>query len=700
MIRSIIGVSLRFWMLLIAIAVGILAIGIVQLRSAPVDVLPELTPPYVEVQTEALGLSANEVEQLITVPLEADLLNGVEGVDVIRSESVSGLSDIVMVFEPGTDLYQARQLVQERLIQAHALPQVSQPPTMINPLSSASRVMMIGIDPNEVSPIEAGVLSHWVIRPRLMGVPGVANVSIWGLRDQQLQVQVDPEQLQSQGVTLNQVVETAGNAQLVSPLTFLEASTPGTGGFIESPSQRLQVRHIFENFGTPEALSKVTVEDTGGQMSLGDVTNVVEDHQPLIGDAIVGGNDDRLLLLVEKYPGADTVEVTSGVEDALAKLQPGLSGMRFDSEVFRPATYIVDAIDNLKLALIIAGVLLAIVLAAFLFQWRTVLISLVTIPLSLMVAAFVLYLLGKTFNPIAFAGLAVAIPFVIDDAVVGVHNLAQRMSEQRQAGGNRSTADVVLEALAEVRSPLTYATLISLLAIVPVVVMEGRPGAFFEPLALAYVLAVLASMVVALTVAPALSLLLFSRGSVVHRESPILRRLSPRYDGALSRFARAPRAALTIVGICVVVGLAALPLLDTSLIPSFKDRDVLVRLEGPPGTSETKMSGLTAQLSRELGAIPGVEDVGGHVGRALTGDQIVDVNSGTLSVKVGSDADYDATVASIEDVVGGFGETADHDIVTSVDRDVVTYSQQAVRNVGTLIDAEGANSGDNLNVLT
>src|SRR3712207_2405672 len=256
----------------------------------------------------------------------------------------------------------------------------------------------------------------------------------------------------------------------------------------------------------PISLSKVTVEDTGGQLSVGDVANVVEEHQPLIGDAVVGGNDDRLLLVVEKYPGADTVEVTSGVEDALAKLQPGLSGMKFDSEVFRPATYIVDAIDNLKLALIIAGVLLALVLAAFLFQWRSVLIAIVTIPLSLMVAAFVLYLLGETFNPIAFAGLAVAIALIIDDAVVGVHNVARRMSEQRQAGGDRSTADVVLEASAEVRSPLTYATLIALLAIVPVIVMEGRPGAFFEPLALSYVLAVLASMIVALTVAPALKI--------------------------------------------------------------------------------------------------------------------------------------------------------------------------------------------------
>ena len=697
MIRSIIGMSLRFWMLIIAIAVGVMAIGIVQLRNAPVDVLPEFTPPYVEVQTEALGLSANEVEQMITVPLEADLLNGVEGVDVIRSESVSGLSDIVMVFEPGTDLYQARQVVQERLIGATGaagIPQaMTKPPTMIQPLSSASRVMMVGIDPNKLSPIEAGVLSHWVIRPRLMGVPGVSNVSIWGLRDQQLQVQVDPERLQDQGVTLNQVVSTTGNAQLVSPLTFLEASTPGTGGFIETPQQRLQVRHVFENFGTPEALGNVTVEDTGGQLRVADVANVVEEHQPLIGDAIVGGNDDRLLMVVEKYPNADTVEVTSGVEDALNKLQPGLTGMKLDTNIFQPTTYIMDAIDNLRLAFIIAGVLLALVLAAFLFSWRTTLISLVTIPLSLVVAALVLYLRGETFNPIAFAGLAVAIPLIIDDAVVGVHNVARRLSERRQAAADdRSTMDVVLEALAEVRSPTTYAAFIALLAIVPVVIMEGRPGAFFEPLALSYVLAVLASMVVALTVAPALSLLVFSRGSVVRRESPILRPLNPRYDGALSRLLRAPLAVLIAAGVLVAVGLAALPLLDRSLIPSFKDRAVLVHLQSPPGTSQPKMSGLTAQVSRELAGIEGVEDVGGHVGRALTGDQIVDVNSSTLSVNIGSDADYDATVAEINDVVDSIEEP--------VNRDVVTYSQQKIGDVGTLVDAEAPGSGDNLDVLT
>jgi CzcA family heavy metal efflux pump len=692
MIRSIIGASLQFRLVIVGIAVGVMAVGITQLRDAPVDVLPELTLPYVEVQTEALGLSADEVEALITVPLEANLLNGVEGVEVIRSESVAGLSSIVMVFEPETDLYQARQLVQERLIQAHALPNVSKPPTMMQPLSSSSRVMMIGLDPNELSPIEASVLSRWVIKPRLMGVSGIANVAIWGMRDQQLQVQVDPEQLRDQGVTLDQVVETAGNAQLVSPLTYLEASTPGTGGFIESPNQRLQIRHDFDELATPEGLGQMPVEDTGGKLRLTDVANVVEGRQPLIGDAIVDGGDG-LVLVVEKFPGANTLEVTRGVEEALDKLQPGLSGMEVDSGVFRPATYIEDAIDNLTLTLIIASVLLALVLAAFLFEWRTALISLLTIPLSLVVVALVLYLLGETFNPIAFAGLAVAIAVIIDDAVIGVHNVARRLREHRQTVRDESSAEVVLEASAEVRSPITYASFIALLAIVPVVVMEGRPGAFFEPLALSYVLALLASMAVALTVAPALSLLLFSRGSLARRESPILRRLSPRYDRALSRVVRAPRAVLIAVGVCVVVGLAALPLLDTSLVPSFRDRDVLVRLQAPPGTSESQMSGTAAQLSRDLGTISGVENVGAHIGRAVTGDQIVDVNSSDLWVRIDSDADYDATVASIEDAVGGIDE--------AVDREVVTYSKQEIRDVGALYDGEEPNSGEgNLDVLT
>jgi CzcA family heavy metal efflux pump len=683
MIRSIVNTSLRFRLLVLGVALGVMAIGIMQLRNAPADVLPEFTPPYVEIQTEALGLSSTEVEQLITVPLEADLLNGVEGVDVIRSKSVPGLSSIVMVFEPGADLYRSRQLVQERLTQAHALPQVSQPPTMLQRLSSSSRLMMIGLSSDKLTPIERGVLARWTMKPRLMGVPGVANVAIWGQREQQLQVRVDPEQLREKNVTLSQVIKTTGNAQAVSHLSFLEASTPGTGGFVETPQQRLQVRNLLEELATPAQLARVPVEGTGGRLRLTDVANVVQDHQPLIGDAVVN-NGDGLLLVVEKFPGANTLEVTKGVEEALDKLKPGLSGMQVDSSVFRPATFIEDAIDNLTLALIIAGVLIALALAAFLFAWRTLVIALLTIPLSLIAAALVLDLLGETFNAISFAGLAVALAIVIDDAVVGAESAARRMREHREQGDDASTAESLLQSTARVRSPMVYATLIALLAIVPVVVMQGRPGGFFEPLVLGYVLAVAAAMLVALTVTPALTALLFSRGAGAGAESPITRRLHPRYDGALGRFVRRPRAAFFVVGAGVIVGLAMLPLLGTSLIPSFKDQNVLVRLAGEPGTSQPKMTETARTVSRELRAIPGVDNVGAAVGRAVTGDRVVDVNSSELSVSIDSGADYDKTVNAIEDVV---------DRAPAAKGDVVTYSQQKIRDVGTLRNGEDPVAG-------
>src|SRR5262245_33813200 len=263
MMRSIVGRSLQARFHVVGLAVVMLIVGAWQLRGIKVDILPEFMPPYVEVQTEALGLSAEEVEQFITVPLEADLLNGVAWLRTIRSESVPGVSSIQLIFEPGTDVMRARQMVQERLTQgADALPKVSRPPAMLQPLSSMNRVMMIGLAPKggKLSLIDISVLARWTIRPRLMGVPGVANVSIWGQRERQLQVQVEPERLRERDVLLADVIATAGNALQVSPLTFLNASTPGTGGFIDTPNQRLEIRHVSPII-TPEHLAQVPIKN-------------------------------------------------------------------------------------------------------------------------------------------------------------------------------------------------------------------------------------------------------------------------------------------------------------------------------------------------------------------------------------------------------------------------------------------------------
>ncbi|HEU5264145.1 MAG TPA: efflux RND transporter permease subunit [Gaiellaceae bacterium] len=645
--------SLKFRLLVVALATATLVVGVSQLRDMPVDVLPEFVPPTVEIQTEALGLSAAEVEQLITVPMEQDLLVGVAFLDDIRSESLPGLSRIFLVFEPGTDLYRARQVVAERMTQAHALPNVSKPPQMLQPLSSTNRVMIVGASTKNLSPIEMGVLARWTIAPRLIGVEGVANVSVWGFRDRQLQVQVDPERLRAQDVGLVQVIESAGNALWFSPLTFVEASTPGTGGFIDTPNQRLGIQHLSP-INSAEDLAKVRLEDTGARnLTLGDVASVVEDHQPLIGDANVSGGDGDLLFVVEKLPEANTLEVTKGLESTIASMAPGLAGVELDTNVYRPASFIDTAIENLTLALIVGGVLLALVLGAFFFRFRAALIALVVIPISLVAAALVLWLLGTTMNAIILVGLIAALAFAVDDGVIGVENVARRLREHGQKPNGKSTTAVIFDATLESRGVTTYATLIVALAVLPVFFLNGLAGSFFPDLAGAFLLALLASMVVAMTVTPALAILLLPRVSF-ERESPVAGWLHRGYGSALAWVVHRPRWAYLAAGAFVVAACASLPFMSTSLLPTFKEEQLLIRWDGAPGTSLPEMNRITALASRELRSVEGVADVGAHVGRAVGSDLSANANTAEMWVSIDTSADYDATVAAIKDVASGY----------------------------------------------
>ncbi len=677
---------IRFRLLILAAAVGFMVVGFVQLRQAPVDVLPEFTPPYAEIQTEALGLSADEVEQLITVPLEADLLNGVEGVDIIRSESVPGLSSIVLVFNSGTDVYRARQLVEERLTQAHALPNVSRPPTLLAPLSSSSRVLMIGLSSTELTPIEQSVVARWTVRPRLMGIAGVANVSIWGMRDQQLQVQVDPEELRDQEVTLSQVINTAGNAQVVSQLSFLEASTPGTGGFIETPQQRLQVRHLLEKLANPAELAKVPVEGTRGRLNLGDVAEIKVDHQPLIGDAVVNGAPG-LLLVVEKFPGVSTPAVSEDIEKALNTLSPGLSGITVDTSFFRPADYIDSASRNLGMALLLGGALMLAALLVLGSSWRTMVIAGVTVPLALLVAILVLRMLGESLNALVVAGIAAAAAVVVDEAVAPASEIARR---QREGSASGSLPSVTQAGSAAIRSPLMYAAAVTLLAIVPLVVLDGRPGAFFESLVLAYALAVVAAMVVAMTVAPALSSVLFT-GSRSDVRNTWLHRAGDRYELVLQRFRRGLIPVLLLAGGCVVIVVATIPFLTTALVPSFQDPNVLIRIEGKPGTSAPRMTEQATELTRIVTDLPGVASVAAHVGRAVTGDRVVNVNSSDVWVSLEPGADHDDTLELIEQAAVS---------VPEVSAEVTAYTAQKLRDVGALTRGSNDVTTGGLDMLT
>jgi len=676
-VRSIIESSLRFRGVVIGLAAGLVLIGVVQLRMMPADVVPEFLPPYVQVQTEALGLSAAEVEQLITVPLEADLLAGVAWLDRIESESVPGLSSVVMYFQPGTDLLRARQVVAERLTQAAGLPHVSKPPAMLQPLSSSNRLMMVGLSSKELSLMDVSVLARWTIRPRLLGIEGVANVSIWGQRERQLQVQVDPAKLRDRGVSLLQVISTTGNSLWVSPLSFLEASSPGTGGFIDTPNQRLGIQHILP-ISSAADLAQVPIEPANptssavpGGLRLGDVATVVEDHQPLIGDAVV---DDGagLFLVIEKFPNANTLEVTRGVEDALEALRPGLGSVTIDPTVFRPATFIEQVESNLVLAFLLALVLIALVIGAFVFDWRAGLIGLLAITVSLVAAALVLYVLGATLNLMIVAGLVIAIVVVVDDAVVGTDNVLRRLQDRRDGDADLSTAAIVVESTLEVRRPLVYGTAIIATALVPLIFTGGLAGAFLPHVALAYLAAVVVSSVVALTVTPALGLVLVSRWPAERRESPLVRGLRRGYQAALARIVHRPRTVLAATGLVVLAGILVVPFTSQALIPAFRDRTLLIHWDGPAGTSLPEMNRVVARASQELRSLPGIRSVGGHVGRAIASDQVVGSNSGELWVTMDPAADYDATYAGIKSVVAGY---------PGLHRTINTFSNERISQV-------------------
>jgi len=674
--KSTIAASIRFRGLAIAAAAALMILGITQLLGAPVDSLPEFKPTIVEVQTEALGLSAEEVEQLVTVPLEQDLLNGVAYLQGIESVSLPGLSSVILTFEPGTDLLDARQVVNERLTQAvgvAGLPAVADPPQMLQPLSSTNRAAILKLSSPELSPIEVSVLARWVIGPRLLGVEGVANVSTWGLRDRQLQVLVDPPRLQEAGVTLNQVIRTTGNALEVSPLTYLEASKPGTGGFIDTANQRLQVFHE-QTIKTPAELEQIPLEDEdgnavildGGVLTLGDVTEVVEDHQPLIGDALCSDGACQLLV-IEKFPGANTVAVAEGLEEAIEAMRPGMAGLDMDTSIYRPAEYIQSAFSNMWTAVVVGAALLLLVLALFFLNWRAVLVSAGVIAVSLAAAASVLALRGGPLNLMVMAGLVMALLVVIDDTIVDVDRLTGRVQIEDDKG-RIPVARRVTAALLATRSSTVYAILIIVAASVPVFFMKEVGGAFLPPIVASYLLAIGTSLIVSLTLTPALSTA-FLDGD---RASPSMRRIRHFYDGKISGLVGRAWPALVLFVVVAALGAVSVAVLRTSMAPQLQERDIVVQLKAAPGTSLIRMNDMTGDLVDRVAGVPGVRTVGAHVGRAVTSDQISGVNAAEIWFNLDSAAAYTETLTALEDIAGDNPELATA---------VLTHSQERVLEV-------------------
>jgi CzcA family heavy metal efflux pump len=669
--RTIVKASLRFRWIVLFLAASILALGFVQLPDTKVDVFPEFAPPQVEIQTIALGNSSNEVEELITVPIE-DQLNGIEGLSELRSKSVAQLSSIRLIFEQGVDELKARQLVQERLSQiTPTLPTWASPPFMMPALSATSRIMKIGLTSDTVSATDLSEIAYWKIRARLLRVPGVAQVAIWGERIPQRHIQVDPEKLAEHDVTLRQVMDAGADAVESGLMQYTDGAVVGTGGFIEESGQRFNIRHV-QPIVDPEQIGKIPViEREGKVIRMADLGQVVIDPGPLIGDGVVD-DGPGLLLVVQKYRGANTVEVTRGVEEAMQQMQPGLPGITVDTTIFRPATFIEQSLDNLRTAMLLGIAFVALIIIAFLFEWRTAFISLIAIPLSLVAAVLVLDAAGATVNVMVLAGLVVAIGVVVDDAIIDVENVVRRLREARALGSTESTFNIVLNASVEVRSAITYATVINVIAVVPVLFLEGLSGSFFRPLVLSYGLAVLVSMVVALTVTPALCLLLLSRGKLASKESPLMRVLKRAYVAILAPLIRKPLPAIALTLALFVGGVLAVPTLGSQLLPNFKERDFLMHWLTEPSTSVAEETRVSVLACKDLKEIEGVRNCGSHIGQAMLADEVYGVYFGENWISVSPDVDYDKTLDEVHRTVEAY---------PGLYRDVQTYLRERIKEV-------------------
>jgi CzcA family heavy metal efflux pump len=378
------------------------------------------------------------------------------------------------------------------------------------------------------------------------------------------------------------------------------------------------------------------------------------------------------MLIVEKFPWGNTLAVTRGVELALETMKPGLPGVEIDTTIFRPATFVEDSINNLSWALLLSCLLVAGIILIFLYEWRTAIVCIVAIPLSLLAAGLVLFISGASVNTMTLAGFVIALGVVVDDAILGVENIMRRLRIARQAGDAQSTARIVLDASLEVRAPIVYATLIVVAAVVPVLFIEGLTGAFFKPLIAAYVLAIAASLIVAMTVTPALCLILLNNARLEGRESPVVVWLLRYYTPLMERATRTPRVAFITLGVVTLAGIGVWPLLGHSLLPSFKERDFLMHWVTTPDTSLPEMLRITTRASKELRAIPGVRNFGAHIGQAFAADEVVGVNFGENWISISKEADYDKTHAKIEEMVEGY---------PGLYRDVQTYLKERIREV-------------------
>jgi len=608
-LTAIVRWSLRHRGIVVALACILLGYGVYSLQSAKYDVFPEFSPPEVVIPTEAPGLAPEQVELLVTQPVEI-AVSGVSGVQSMRSNSIQGLSVVSVIFDPSSNVYLDRQIVAERLSTLTGTLPAGITPAIAPLTSSTSIVMAIGLTSPTASQMQVRTAADWTVKPRLLAVPGVSKIAVFGGYAKQYQVQIDPQKLAQHDIGVDQIIAATRQA------TGIRGA-----GFITTPNQRIILQSEGQAADPHELAGTVVLQREGANLTLGDVAHVTEAPAPRLGAATVMGRPAVILMVSSAY-GANTLDASQGLDRAVGELRPTLAAqnIQIDSTVFRPARFIDTALRNLRTSLIIGGILVVVVLFLFLFNLRTAAISCTAIPLSLLAATIVIERLGYTLNTMTLGGLAIAIGEVVDDAVIDVENIYRRLRENRSLPQPRSVFHVVLDASLEVRSAVVYATFSVVLVFLPVLTMSGVSGRIFSPLGVTYIWAILASLAVALTVTPALSMLLLPRGELRAADPPVVRWLKGRYERLLIHVERRPKAIMATVGLLIFAAILSIPFLSSSFLPSLKEGHFIVHMTAAPGTSLEQTIRLGDQVTRRLTPIPYVREVSQVAGRAEYSD--------------------------------------------------------------------------------
>jgi CzcA family heavy metal efflux pump len=638
MMRSLVGLCVRHYGTLTALTIIALVLGGWKATQAPLDVFPEFVPSQVDIQTEAPGFAPQQVEELVTRQVEY-AVNGSAGIATMRSESIPGLSVITITFNDGVDVHVARQGISERLSElGGTLPAGVSAPKLSPLVSSTMDLLKIGLVSDKVDAYTLRDTANWVIKPRLLGVPGVAHVIVFGGAVRQIQILPDMRKLSTYNLTFTEVADAA------------KAALPLRGaGLVDTAAQRILLKSPIPEPDANAVGQAVISVRNNTPVLLRDVAEVKVAPAVRFGDSLIMGKPGVLLSLASQY-GANTLNTTLEVEKALADLRPALEkqGIQMYTGLHRPATFIERALQNLKESLAIAGVLILAVLYVFLRNARAAFIAFMAIPLSLLAAVAVLDHMGLTLNTMTLGGFAVALGVLVDDAIIGIENIMRRLRENALLPAPRPRLEVITEASLEVRGPVIYATIVVIAVFLPELFTTSVQGHFVGPLALAFIFAVLASLVVALTATPALCALLLRKPDM-HEESRWLTRLKSFQRSAVGKAFGHLKVTVAVLVVLVVGAAAALPFLGGTFMPDFREGHFVMQVSSSvTGTSLDEMLSVGKRISKEVLALPYVQSIEQQVGRAELSEDTWGPHRSEFHVELKPDATVDQTAAQEE----------------------------------------------------